>query len=300
MDPSFSILYADLKAGKSSDAIAAFPDAIYVAAPGALAPSETLWGLPARKREDLETFVDVRKLVEGMRAPPLAIVIDDATLIADRTAVQFAGSKDGWDVWAAVLHSAVRMRDTLRRKGCHIVMTCHPRAAHIENGVRIRGGPSFQGQCAMKIPAAADLLLRAEARPGALDPLAPKGPKPRGWGMVYRTAYHPDWLQGSRYDTPDLAPMNLGEILRLAGFVIPRSRGLEWQEALANALANRLLEIGFDDDAKVSAAIMKIRDVGLSRFTKTEPHVYWAIRDGHDRAILITAKKAQRTAIWGL
>jgi hypothetical protein len=118
--------------------------------------------------------------------------------------------------------------------------------------------------------------------------------------MIFRTAWHPDWLQGSRYDTPDMAPMNLGEILRAAGFVIPRLRGLEWQESLANALANRILEVGIQDEAKVSDAIQRVRDLGLSRFSKNDALVYWAVSDGYARAILRIAKGAQRTAIWGI
>lgn len=296
MDPSFSILYADLKAGKTACAIAAFPGATFIAAPGALSPAESVWGLPPRARVDLETFTDVRQLAERTDTD---LVIDDATLIADRTAAKFGEKLSGWDVWGAVLNSAIRMRDTLRRRGRHIVMTCHPRPPHVEQGVRVRGGPSFQGQCFQKLPAAADLLLRAEPKPGVGDPTY-NGPKLRGWSMIFRTAWHPDWLQGSRYDTPDMAPMNLGEILRCAGFTIPRLRGLEWQESLANALANRILEVGIQDEAKVSDAIQKIRDLGLARFSKTEAHVYWAVSDGYARAILRISRAAQRTAIWGI
>ena len=246
-DPSFSILYADLKAGKTSDVLAAFPSAVYVAAPGALAPAESLWGFPCPPREDLETFMDIVKFSRDLKGIS-ALVIDDATLIADRTANALrVKGLGGWDLWGAVLSQAIHMRDTLRRRGFHIVFTCHPRTAHMENGVRVRGGPSFQGQCAAKIPAAADFLLRAEPRAG-LDALGANAPM-IGWTHVYRTGYSPDWLQGSRYNTPDMAPMNLAEILRLAGFTIARLPGLEWQELLVQALAVRLCQVGLDDAA---------------------------------------------------
>ncbi len=307
MDPTFSIIYGDLKAGKTADMIAAFPGAAFIAAPGALAPAESVWGLPALVRRDLQTFTDVRKWAESL-PEGIPICMDDATLIADRTAIAFEeAGKSGWDIWDCVLRSAIRLRDVLRRKQSHAVLTCHARGAHMENGVRVRGGPSFQGQCSHKLPAAADLLLRAEIRPGAggtagtsLDAVQQKGPKVRGWPMVYRTAYHPDWIQGSRHNTPDMVPMNLGEILRLAGFSIPRLRGLEWQESLANALANRILEVGLADEAKVTEAILRVREAGTTRFKGRIEHVDWAIRDGHDRAILRLAKNAQRAAIWGI
>jgi hypothetical protein len=295
-DPSFSILYADLKAGKSSDALAAFPRGVYIAAPGALAPAEQVWGFDQPPRHDLETFKDISKFATSLNGSTLALICDDATLIADRTANYLRGKGlNGWDLWAAVLSQAIHMRDTLRRRGFHIVFTCHPRTAHTDNGVRVRGGPSFQGQCADKLPAAADFLLRAEARNDGLS-----GAPAVGWHMVYRTGYSPDWLQGSRYHTPDPAPMNLGEILRLAGYSIPRLPGLEWQEALADALARRLCDVGLGDAVLVQDALERVRDKALRSFTRSEAHAYWAVRDGYDRAVLWTAKAGQRKLMWGI
>lgn len=291
-DSSFSILYGDLKTGKTACALAAFPGAVYVAAPGALAPAEAVWGFEQPKAHDLGTFRDIREFATKMdpKTAP-ALVIDDATLIADRTAIYYRDSKGltGWDVWGAVVGAAVRMRDVLRRRGFHVVMTCHASGPHIESGMRDKGGPSFQGQARKKLPAAADLLLRAEARPPGI-----------GWPMCFRTAPHADWLQGSRYDTPDLAPMNLGEILRLAGFAIPGLRGLEWQEPLAQALAERLLSPpGLGDANYVRVALEKAHEIGLAKFSKNEKHIMWAIRDGYDRAVLRLAKSAARSMLWG-
>lgn len=295
-DPSFAMVYGDLKAGKTADALSAFPGGVYVAAPGALAPAEALWGFEQPKIHDLGTFKDIREFGEKLSPGTTpGLVIDDATLIADRTAIYYRDVKklSGWDVWGAVVASAVKMRDSLRRRGFHVVMTAHAGGAFVENGIRHRGGPSFQGQARKKLPAAADLLLRAEARstPGF------------GWSMLYRTSPHPDWLQGSRYDTPDFAPMNLGEILRLAGFSIPRLRGLEWQEGLAEALAAKLLALDGEkivlcDSEKTKAALRRVREYALTKFTKDERHADWAVRDGYDRAVLRNAKAMQRAALW--
>jgi hypothetical protein len=321
-DPSFSIVYAPLKYGKTGDELAAFPGGIYIAAPGALSCAESLWGFPQPKAMDLETFADVRKLAEGNDCNGVAaLVIDDASLIADRT-VNYYTRKGlaGWDIYGAVNTSAIRMRDALRRKGVHVVMTCHPLPAKVQDGVRRLGGPSFPGQIAAKLPAAADLLLRAEPRPGAamavgsvdlglgangtaLAPASgtPAPPSSFGWPFVYRTSPHPDWMQGSRYGTPDMAPMNLGEILRLAGFLIPRTKGLEWQEGVAQALAQKLIEPpGLGDSARVRDVLGKVKDYCLAKFTKTEAHAYWALRDGYDRAVLWTAAAGQRRSLWGV
>lgn len=302
LDPSFSILCGDLKAGKTSDALSAFPRAVYVAAPGALSPAETVWGFEAPARYDLETFADVRKFSEGLTPAHLALVIDDATLIADRTAGYLSREKSlgGWELWGAVLLQAIHLRDTLRRRGIHIVFTAHLRTAHMENGVRVKGGPSFQGQCATKVPAAADLLLRAEARGGGGGGDAFGGAGSNGalgWPMVYRTAPSPDWFQGSRYNTPDMSPMNLREILNLAGFRLPRLPGLEWQEPVAEQLAQRLIAVGLTEKEKVSEAIKRVRDYCYAKFTKNRRHVDWAIRDGYDRAILRIADS--KSGLWG-
>jgi len=290
-DPSFSIAYGDLKAGKTCDVLSAFPSAVYIAAPGALSPAESVWGFPVPQAHDLGTFREIRTFAEKMQpGSATALVIDDATLIADRTAIYYRDVKklDGWDVWGAVVGAAIRMRDVLRRRGFHVVMTCHANAATTENGVRMRGGPSFQGQARKKLPAAADLLLRAEAHPRAGI----------GWPMVYRTAPHADWLQGSRYDTPDMAPMNLGEILRLAGFTIPRLRGLEWQESVAETLARELIkDLGSPEHVKT--CMIKVRDFALAKLTKEPKHAMWAVRDGYDRAVLRVAKQAQSGQLWG-
>ena len=329
-DPSFSIVYDFLKSGKTACVLAAFGDrAVYIAAPGALSPAEAVWGFPQPKAKDLETFADVRKFAEGNDVSgAIALVCDDASLIADRT-VNYYKMKGvgGYDLWGAVFTSAIRMRDTLRRRGMHIAFTCHPAPAGTREGVRHLGGPAFPGQIAMKLPAAADLLLRGEARPGAAasaagadlglgagnggslaDPTAIVATAPAasasfsfGWPRVFRTSLHPDWMQGSRYGTPDMAPMNLGEILRLAGFQIPRMKGLEWQENVAQALAQKLIEApGLGDSARVRDILLKVKDYVLTRFTKTEAHAYWALRDGYDRAVLWTAAAGQRRAMWGV
>jgi hypothetical protein len=316
-DPSFSLPYAPLKYGKTGDELAAFPGAVYIAAPGALSCAESLWGFEQPRARDLETFTDVRKLAEGNDMDgAVALVIDDASLIADRTVNYYkAKGLTGWDIYGATTGSAIRMRDTLRRRGKHVVMTCHPLPAGTRDGVRHLGGPAFPGQIAAKLPAAADLLLRAEPRPGAAATvggadlgLGANGATPTasapasfGWPFVYRTGPHPDWMQGSRYGTPDMAPMNLGEILRLAGFAIPRMKGLEWQESVANQLAQRLIEPpGLGDATYVRDSLLKVKDACLARITKTEAHIYWGLRDGYDRAVLWVAAAGQRKMLWGV
>lgn len=292
-DPSFSILYGNLKIGKTADALAAFPGAVYIAAPGALASAESLWGFPQPKAYDLATFRDVREFCEKSipnGAP--AVVVDDATLIADRTInVLKAKGFDGFGLWGAIFTSAVMLRDSLRRRGLHVAFTCHPMAAEVKDGVRLLGGPAFPGQVRSKLPAAADLLLRAEPRPAG---------EGFGWPAVYRTALHPDWLQGSRYNTPDAVPMDLREILNAAGFKIPRLKGLEWQDEAAAAVAAKLSEPGIlGDKAKARAVLEYAADFIGKKWSKDERHTMWALHDGYSRAVIQAAVLASRRGAWG-
>lgn len=288
-DPTFTISYGELKAGKTADLLAAFTrHALYVAAPGALAPAESLWGFPQPERVDLATFHDVRIYAEKTVVPgkTLALVVDDATLIADRTEAHLAAKLGGYDLWGAIRYQALALRDSMRRRGCHVAFSMHSVSAETKDGVRLKGGPALRGAARSSVPAAADFLLRAEAR-GA-DAFS-KADGPSSWGYCYRTAPHPDWLQGSRYGTPDMAPMNLGEILRASGFPIPRLPGLEWQEkiaeTMAQALAGRLGDAPFVKDIMQAAF-----EAGMKKAAGRESHAAWAVRDGLDRAILRNAR----------
>lgn len=295
-DPSFSIIYGRLKGGKTADAIAAFPDGLYVAAPGALAPHDKLWGIPKPTAIDRETFADITAL--ALAAPKgkyPALVVDDATLVADRTVMKLSQRLSGYDLWAAVLKQAIELRDTLRRLGMHVVFTAHEAVAEVKNGVRLPGGPSFPGQTRVKLPAAADLLLHAEERSSGLA-----DDKFFGWVMMYRTSLTSDWLAGSRFHTADRIPMNLGEVLRSADFPIPRAKGLEWQEAMVEKLAGAL--VGADLSKPLIADqdhCRKVFDAARDGLSKHDPrHVEWTIRDGYDRAVLRVAQLAHRRRLY--
>ena len=118
MDPSFTLIAGPLKAGKTSTAIAAFPTSVFIAAPGALAPAEAVWGVPQPRSYDLETFLDIIRFVDkgcdGHLAKAPGVVIDDASLIADRT-ITFLTNKGigGYDLWGAVFAQCIRLRDNL-------------------------------------------------------------------------------------------------------------------------------------------------------------------------------------------
>jgi hypothetical protein len=296
----FGIVYGALKTGKTATTLAAFHErAIYVAAPGALACSENLWGFKVPPYEDLETLTDVLKFVRTLQpGQAVALVVDDATLLVDRTVAalaKIADPKNQYDLWGRLLGIATELRDLLRHLRIHCLLTAHEVAPEVKQGVRLRGGPAFPGQTRSKLPAAADLLLRTELRGGD----AMFGGSSFGWPVVLRSGQSPDWLTGDRYHvTPDPSPMNLGELFRLAGFPLPRLRGLEWQEKVIERLAAVFQpQLGNAEVVKniIVQALGQMEAKGYP-----EPHALWALRDGYDRAVLLNAQRALRRGIWQL
>ena len=293
--PPFSVVYGDLKAGKTLAVLAAYPTSIYIAEPGALAAAESVLGIPEPLAKDLETFDDVTEFALTLKpgqAP--GIVVDDASLIADRTVaalkVKFRNDSNSYAVWGALFDKAIRLRDTLRRVGMHCAFTCHAVPAETKNGVRLRGGPAFPGQTRQKFPAAADLLLHVEARGGTgLDDGVAFG-----WPFVVRTLMDGDWLAGSRYNTPDFSPLNLREILGLAGWKLPRASGLDWQDKVSEVVARNAKLDDADHCRKVFAQARAF----AGKFSKNPAHAEWAIADGYDRAVLRAASVQHRTRLF--
>lgn len=295
--PPFTLIYGDLKTGKTCAVLAAYPTSRYVAAPGALGPAQSVWGFDEPKAIDLETFKDVTEYASKLKPGETAgLVVDDVTLIADRTVAKYQKTKDGFDLWGAIFDDAIELRDALRRINTHCVFTCHAVPAEVKQGVRLRGGPAFPGQTRKKLPAAVDLLLRVEPRAAVFGEASPFG-----WPYALRTLMDGDWLAGSRYNTPDYAPLNLREVLGLAGFRLPRVRGLEWQEVIAEKIAGQL--VGLDEEGTP-----KVADVDFCRKLwdacrrsckgRDERHIEWAIADGYDRAILRIAAQAYRRRLF--
>lgn len=295
--PAFGCLYGGIKMGKTADILAAFPQGVYIAKQACLdALAEEMWGIPAPKAYDYNHFDEIAAFAKTLTRAHLAVLWDDATISADRTVLHlretdFKGDKQTQALYMKLYNDGLRIRDTLRDVGIHAFLTAHAKPAWTDNGVRQKGVPAFPGQTATKFPGAFDILMRCEMKPaGGL-----------GWGVCYRTSLHPDWEQGTRYNVPDMAPMNLGEILRAAGFVIPRYPGLEWQDGVANQLANKLLEApGLGDAEHVKGWILKTIDACKSKGLTNQKHVLWAVRDGYDRAVLKTAAEAHQRRLWGI
>ena len=117
-----------------------------------------------------------------------------------------------------------------------VIMSAHESAPTTKDGRFIRGGPKLPGKMPEDFPGVCDIVLRTAVDKTRL-----------GWHGVYRCSIDdPNYVTKDRHGvTPDPAPMNLGEILRFAGYTIQRAPGLEWQEDVVEEVAG-MLTVGAD------------------------------------------------------
>lgn len=272
-------LYGPSGLGKTTDLLYSFPNGLFVAPPGALKPAHHVVGHVPQSVE-AHTIMDATKIVSDLKkGNPKgfdAVIVDDFSLLAESTVAALEKKHTGFKLWGAVRDAVLDFRDTARHAGLHVVLTAHESAPRTMNGSFIRGGPKLPGRLPEDVPTACDIVLRATH----------DGTR-RGWHACYRcTVDDPQWVTKDRHGvTPDRSPMNLAEILRMAGYTIRRAPGLEWQEELVAAFATALVE----NAGQEKALMAEVVEIARER-TDNDLHVRWVMRDALDRAALLRAK----------
>ena len=79
--------------------------------------------------------------------------------------------------------------------------------------------------------------------------------------------------------------MNIGEILRAAGYEIARAPGLEWQADVVEKLAGKLAALP-PSGAEEDAALNKAANFLYKNVTQDLLHIRWALRDALHRSQL--------------
>jgi hypothetical protein len=291
--PPFICIYGASKIGKTTDCIYAFPDtsAFYFAHPAALKPSLGVVGVELHPQQVWEAplLQHVTDHIPKLPKHVTKCIVDDFSLLVERT-VMFLGapkSQGGWsltgfDLWGMVRKLLMHFRDVARDCGKLVVVNCHEAGPKQDKrNYPIRGGPSLPSDLGEKLAAQCDKVLRAVVEPSRDGP----------WKGVYRcTIADPAYISGDRDNkTPDMAPMNLGEIIRASGYPLTRASGMEWMEELVEWGAVNLIQYGPDH----KQAILQSVKQAAYKNTQNTDHVLWALRDSIDRSILRRAQSAE-------
>lgn len=266
----------DVYVHNSSDCCYSFPRALFVAAPNALEPARSLCGYdPKAQIRQADTIRDAIPLIKVAKDAGLdTIVFDDFSYLAEAT-VQYherlhKGKSNGFAVWNGVKADAVDFRDEARYCGLHVILNTWLQGPKLKDGMTLRGGPMLPMKLPEAIPALCDLVLQAGTNPMR-----------RPWGGIYKCYLDSQWTMKDRFHvTPAEAPMNLGEILRAAGYEIKRHPGLPWQEEMVEKIARAVLNGAPEAEFFKSAwAVLEARN-------HHPKHIAWTMRDAVDRVAL--------------
>lgn len=282
-------VYGPSGMGKTTDLIYSFPRGLFFARPGALKPSFNVVGYtPANVPVTTIEAAIAQVEAEAKAKRYDTLVVDDFSLMVNDSfnVIEAAqtGKANGFAIWGELNRKICKLRDTARMCGMHVIFSCHESAPTTKDGRFIRGGPKLPGKLPEDFPGVVDTVLRTALDKGRV-----------GWHGVYKcTIDDPNYVTKDRHGVvPETAPMNLGEILRLAGYAIHRAEGLEWQEEIAQAVAEELLGIKVDAGyAKKSAAVAQEAVKVMDTVTDNKLHQRWALRDGFDRATLLRARES--------
>jgi hypothetical protein len=289
MKPStpFILLYGPSGLGKTTDLLYAFPHGRFIAPPRALEPARTVCGITLRDDQapkDIRTLQDVIKAVKAKDSRP--VIVDDTTILAEQTLAAMPpvyssqGKLDQYAPWNLLATLFLELREAALYKDVPVVLSFHRAEATINKaGVRVLGGPAIKGQSKVTLPTACNLVLH-----GVL-----KSRLHGAWPAVCRVKPADlDYLPSKdRYNViRDGCPMNLGEILRIAGLEMPRTKEVDEFEPLIDEVATALVELGSDKEAVKPAGAL-LDDLRESLADESKFVRNWVVRDTQDRAEIL-------------
>ena len=282
-------VYGKPKKRKTSDALASFPRALFIGVPSAimLVAQNELGFTPAVHPAPPQTLEDLFTILgqiyqEGLGPQYGAVVIDDTSHLCKRSMLKWemeaptgrSGKKDRFYPYTMLNKALLRISGLARHLGCHLVMTFHEKAPSTDSfGNFAPGGPEVPSRKQVEtLPSWADINVRAMIDPNYPDPWFPS---------IYSVdPTDPEWVTGDRTGVcSKKTPANLREILRASqsGYRLERLPDLEWQDDLAQVVADRLAA-GEDVKAIVSAVTAGREENPL--------HLRWACQDGIARGVL--------------
>lgn len=280
-DPLFGLSYAPSSYGKTVDAGYAFPNGLFICKRGGIKSITSVCGFTPDTVLHT-TLDDATKVLDQQGKKYDTIVVDEFDFLVEDTMRQLEKRFSGFKLFGELRQSVMRFREAARNTPAHVWLTALEKAPKVrEDGSKVKGGPALTGDLPEKVPAMCDLVLR-----GARDPLR------RPWPGIYRLDVNSsEWVGKDRDNgTPDPAPMNIGEILRLNGYEVSRLPSAPWQEALVAGISAEILS-GVESETDL---VVRWYAQLLSKGVPPQM-ARWTVRDGWDRATLTLAKQV-RTA----
>lgn len=281
-DPVLSLSYGPSGIGKTTDTGLSFPNALFIAAPGALQSIRNVAGYEPLV-ENAGTLLDVTKLVskvgeyraKGADVKIDAVVVDDFSYLAEQTFASLEKKFNGFRLWGELRDAVLDFRNAARFAKVHVVVNCWEQAPKDKpGGGRVKGGPMLSGNLPEQVPAMFDMVLRC-----GLDPMR----KP--WPGIYQCVADPNYVMKDRLNIASAAhpaPMNMAELIRAAGYAVSRRPELAWQEDMVEKVAAAMVEAGPARDKDTANSVY----ADLLKNGVSPPAARWTLRDAMDRAVI--------------
>ena len=285
-EPVLALSYGPSGIGKTTDSGLSFPNALFIAAPGALQSIRNVAGYEPLV-ETAVTIPDVTKLIntigsykaKGQDTKIDAIVADDFSYLAEQTFAQLEKKFNGFRLWGELRDAIIDFRNASRFAKVHIIVNCWEQAPKDKpGGARVKGGPMLSGNLPEQVPAMFDMVLRC-----GLDPMR----KP--WPGIYQCVADPNYTMKDRLNIATVchpAPMNMAELIRAADYPVSRHPDLHWQEEIVEKVAQQMFAEGAARDKDIANGVY----ADLIKNGVKPAHARWTMRDALDRTVIRRAK----------
>lgn len=278
--PIFGITYGPPKVGKTLAMIRAFPTALFISLPGGMSCASWLdIDVKSLHLKTVDQMIEVVKRAGSSKSKYSAIIIDEASLQFEAEFDRIKNKDSSWGGNRKFNEKIIELRDTCRESPLHVFWTMHEQAPREAKAIGAKVGRIIPGtvlvpgwQLPEKLPAMVDFVARVTYDDDHL-----------GWPYIYQTAPDEAYITGDRLNmSPGIFPLNIGELLRSAGYDIARPKGLEWMEAAVETLAGKLISLPEDERPDFMRSAAKKLIVNHPN----QKHVRWAFADACDRVAL--------------
>ncbi len=278
----FAIQYGPAKTGKTLASVRAFPNGLFIAPKGALTCARWLgWEPKVVEADEKVGIPQITQIIKQAQGDYPAIIVDDFSIICDQELARCKKSHSGWSAFDAFNQRVYELRDAARAADCHVILNMHeqpPKEVKKDTGTKyIPGSPLIPGwQLPEKLPAMADLVIR----------VIYDEDNSIGWPYMYQSGPDADYITGDRLAiTPEKFPLNLREVLLLAGYDVPRPEALQFMDEHVEAISPELAEQLEERRPKLKPVLAfhakKLKEEGLD-----DRHIRWIFTDALDRAQL--------------